>query len=423
MTDNLIESYEKALDEANNSNTISKNVRGGNGENIYRQNSSNSGKGKTATTIGAHGGSKLSRKQRKALNQEKQQEQPKQEEQPKEETQPTPEEPSKKDENPDNETDDENDLSDADLTDEVRQDSVTEIVNKRVNYFNKILASLYRIAGNLVAHKEVFPIFVAREIQAKHSYETPTQNASMVQNDYTAEMFKHIKLFEDEEKAEQTPNKSNNADDKITLRVAFATRMDSNKFTSNLNMLAKTFQIDGFDSLTNIGKFCAVVGGLIGRYRELAENIVKVNEHIKVDKIELDGESINMNINNTQLKQLFQYFKGTPAESALRVLNVFCVNNITSITANTNLNELIKALPNEINVDFAKKFSTNPFTLSLPRKIYADKNFPKSWFNVEKSEELEKKETPATNKPSGINKEKEGANPSETGNSGENPKK
>ena len=420
MADNLIEFYEKTLDEANNRNTISKNARGGNGENIYRQNSSNSGKGKTATTIGAHGRSKLSRKQRKELNQQKQQEQSNQEEQPKEETQSTNEEQPKEDKQTENETDD-NELSDADITDEVRQDSATEIVNKRVNFFNKILASLYRIAGNLVAHKEVFPIFVAKEIQPTKK-ETPTQNASYVQNDFTDEMFKHIKLFEDEEKAEQASGNSNenkpanNAGDKINLRIAFATKMGSNKFTKNLNALAKDFQIDGFDSLTNMGKFCAVVGGLVGKYRELAENIAKVNEYIKVDEIELDGESINMNINNVQLKQLFQYFKGTPGESALRVLNAFCAKNITSITANTNLNQLIKALPNEINVDFAKKFSTNPFTLSFPRKIYADKNFPKSWFIIEKTEP--EKETPVINK-----EEKEGANPSETGNSGENPKK
>lgn len=393
MTDNLVEFYEKTLDEANNSNTTSKNARGGNGENIYRKNSSNSGKGKTATTIGAHGGSKLSRKQRKALNQEKQQEQPNQEEQPKEETQPTTEEQPKEDKKSENETDNETDneteLSDADITDETRQDSATEIVNKRVNLFNKTLASLYRIAGNLVAHKEVFPIFTAKEIQPTKS-EAPTQNASYIQNDYTDEMFKHIKLFEDEEKTEQTPDNPNknkpatNADNKINLRVSFATKMGSNKFTSNLNALAKTFQIDGFDSLTNIGKFCAVVGGLVGKYRELAENIAKVNKYIKIDEIELDGESINMNINNVQLKQLFQYFKGTPGESAIRVLNAFCAKNITSITANTNLNKLIKALPNEIDADFAKKFSTNPFTLSFPRKLYADKNFPKSWFIIEK---------------------------------------
>jgi hypothetical protein len=418
MTDNLIEFYEKSLDEANNPNTTSKNARGGNGENIYRKNSSNSGKGKTATTIGAHGGSKLSRKQRKALNQEKQQEQPNQEEQPKEETQPTTEEQPKEDKKSENETDNENKLSDADITDETRQDSATEIVSKRVNFFNKTLASLYRIAGNLVAHKEVFPIFVAKEIQPTKS-EAPTQNASYIQNDYAAEMFKHIKLFEDEEKTEQTPGNPNknkpatNADDKINLRVAFATKMSSNKFTSNLNALAKAFQIDGFDSLTNIGKFCAVVGGLVGKYRELAENIAKVNKYIKVDEIELDGESINMNINNVQLKQLFPYFRNTPAELVLRVLNAFCAKNITSITANTNLNKLIKALPNEINADYAKKFSTNPFTLSFPRKLYADKNFPKSWFIVGKSETRTL-----------INKEeKEGANPSETGNSDENPKK
>lgn len=404
MTDDLTGFYEKALDEANNRNTISKNARGGNGENIYRQNSSNSGKGKTATTIGAHGRSKLTRKQRKELNQQKQQEQPNQEEQPKE------------DKKPGNETDNENEFSDADITDEVRQDSATEIVNKRVNFFNNTLASLYRIAGNLVAHKEVFPIFVAKEIQAEHPKETPTQNASFIQNDYTDEMFKHIKLFEEEEKTEQTSDTSNNTNDKVNLQVAFATKMSSNKFTSNLNTLAKSFQIDGFDSLTNIGKFCAVVGGLVGKYHELAENIAKVNEYIKIDKIKLDGESINMNINNAQLKQLFQYFKGTPAESVLRLLNAFCANNITSITANTNLNELIKVLPNGINVDYAKTFSTNAFTLSIPRKIYADKNFPKSWFTIEKSEELTKKEN-------SINKEKEGANPSETGNSDENSKK
>lgn len=393
MTDNLVEFYEKTLDEANNPNTTSKNARGGNGENIYRKNSSNSGKGKTATTIGAHGGSKLSRTQRKALNQEKQQEQPNQEEQPKEETQPTTEEQPKEDKKSENETDNETDneteLSDADITDETRQDSATEIVNKRVNFFNKTLASLYRIAGNLVAHKEVFPIFTAKEIQPTKS-EAPTQNASYIQNDYTDEMFKHIKLFEDEEKTEQTPDNpdknkpATNADNKINLRVSFATKMGSNKFTSNLNALAKAFQIDGFDSLTNIGKFCAVVGGLVGKYHELAENIAKVNKYIKIDEIELDGESINMNINNVQLKQLFQYFKGTPGESAIRVLNAFCAKNITSITANTNLNKLIKALPNEIDADFAKKFSTNPFTLSFPRKLYADKNFPKSWFIIEK---------------------------------------
>lgn len=422
MTDNLVEFYEKTLDEANNPNTTSKNARGGNGENIYRKNSSNSGKGKTATTIGAHGGSKLSRSQRKALNQEKQQEQSNQEEEPKEETQPTTEEQPKEDKKPENETDGENELSDADITDETRQDSATEIVNKRVVFFNKILASLYRTAGNLVAHKEVFPIFAAKEIQPTKN-EAPTQNASYVQNAYTNEMFKHIKLFEDEERTEQTPDNpnenkpANNADDKINLRVAFATKMGSNKFTSNLNALAKTFQIDGFDSLTNIGKFCAVVGRLTKKYHELAENIAKVNKHIKVDEIELDGESINMNINNAQLKQLFPYFKGTPGESALRVLNAFCAKNITSITANTNLNKLINALPNEINDDFAEKFSTNPFTLSFPRKIYADKNFPKSWFIIEKSEP-KKKETSVINK-----EEKEGANPSETGNSGENSKK
>ena len=101
MTDNLIEIYEKALDEANNRNTISKNARGGNGKNIYRKNSSNSGKGKTATTIGAHGGSKLSHKKRKALNQQKQQEQKPQTEEPKQEEQkPQTEEPKQEEQKP-----------------------------------------------------------------------------------------------------------------------------------------------------------------------------------------------------------------------------------------------------------------------------------------------------------------------------------
>ena len=315
-------------------------------------------------------------------------------------------------------------MSDADITDETRQESATEIVNKRVTFFNKTLASLYRVAGNLVAHKEVFPIFSAKETQEEQPKENneetpkadteknkaPEQNASFNQSSYTDEMFKHIKLFEDDERVNQTPEKSkentpaNNNNDNINFQVTFATKMSTNKFTSNLNTLAKVFNIDGFDSLTNIGKFCAVVGGLIGKYRELAENIAKVNEYIKVDEIKLDGESINMNINNAQLKQLFKYFKGTPGESALRVLNAFCAKNITSITANTNLNELIKALPNEINADFAKKFSTNTFILSLPKKVYADKNFPKSWFNIE---EAKKEEKPTENNKTPAEKPKE----------------
>ena len=387
--DELIEAYQKALDEK---------------------------KGKTATTIGPHNKSGMTKRERARLKQKEQKKQtqdaeaeetPK-EDKPAEEKQDSQqsetenkETPTETNDNSSEQTDDE--LEDSDINKDDAISAISEIVNSRLAFFNENLANVYRLVGNLVAHKKaVFNIFEVQEPEQKETNtkeETntpPSQNASFKQSNYTVEMLKHIKLFEAEEQEEHSQQeKQEHPTENVELTVKFKSRMNKNTFTSNLVNLAKSLHVN-LNDYSNIGKVCAVFYALISKYKELDENIRKVNEKIDIDEIEFDVEPIKMNINNSQLKQLYPYFKGTPAEKMLKVLNVFCKKNISSITSIKDLSKLIESLPTDITEETARQFPANndSFTLTIPKTIFENKNFPTIWFgNLESLEKKQEKET------------------------------
>lgn len=476
MTDNglnINDFFDEALNEGRGSERVTSNARG-NGKNVNKKSNGNSGKGATATTLGSHSKSKLSRKQRKqqaAANKQQSEEvkeeepikeAPKEDTEPKEETKPeTPpqedqpeekyhadgEEESgeltqeekdarKKTEEADKEKDSlqgDGELSDADIDDETRMSAATEIATKRINFFNEQLADVYRAVGNIVAHKTmVFPLFegsivpkedvekLDKSLADKKKQEDEAGDGDSIESRSeepeqlgTGESLKFSKdfgsmlnevgdsLYEAElekQNAEQPKQK------KVVMNLKYSTKWPSNKFTSKLDTLAKNMNVDEYSNLTNIGRLCAVTSALISKYRELYENLPKVNEYIKMDKIELDGESINMNINNTVMKVMFQVFKGTNGERAIRVLNDFATKNIGSITSNTSLQKIIDTLPNQINDKLAVAFNNGgEFRVTINEgtpawKLWNQPAFREAWFVIDNIKDIEKQEKEAEKK-------------------------
>lgn len=123
-----------------------------------------------------------------------------------------------------------------------------------------------------------------------------------------------------------------------------------------------------------------------------------------MDKIELDGESINMNINNTVMKVMFQVFKGTNGERAIRVLNDFATKNIGSITSNTSLQKIIDTLPNQINDKLAVAFNNGgEFSVTINEgtpawKLWNQPAFRQAWFVIDNIKDIEKQEKEAEKK-------------------------
>lgn len=459
MTDNSLninDFFEAALTEGRGSERVTTKARG-NGKNVNKKSNGNSGKGAAANKqqleeVKEEEPIKEAPKEdiepKEAPKEETKPETPPQEDKPEEKYHADGEEESgeltqeekdarKKTEEADKEKDSlqgDGELSDADIDDETRMSAATEIATKRINFFNEQLADVYRAVGNIVAHKTmVFPLFEGsivpkedvekldksladkkkQEDEAGYGDSIDSRSEEPVQLGTGNESLKFSKdfgsmlnevgdsLYEAELEKQNAEQPKQN---KVVMNLKYSTKWPSNKFTSKLDTLAKNMNVDEYSNLTNIGRLCAVTSALISKYRELYENLPKVNEYIKMGKIELDGESINMNINNTVMKVMFQVFKGTNGERAIRVLNDFATKNIGSITSNTSLQKIIDTLPNQINDKLAAAFNNGgEFRVTINEgtpawKLWNQPAFRQAWFVIDNIKDIEKQEKEAEKK-------------------------
>lgn len=372
----------------------------------FLEESLNEEKGATATTIGPHGRSKFTKKQRKEQkdkqkakqNAEKPTEKPagepkKEEEQ--EERQDTTQKEEVKEE-PNEET-----LDNAEISKDIIQAAAEKIVVDRINLFNRTLSKLYSIAGNLIYLKnEVFPIFTVSKIpddkaenKAKNEPEQPKKQEKTV---FRKKLESSITLFEEEERKEQDQS----AEKVVKFKVAYAfpeNTWTSNKFTKQLEEIRKSVcgSDESWDGLSNLGRLCFVVAKLVGKYTELKENLSEVNDKINFDEINIVSAQQNFALNNKLLKELLPIFQGTKGTIGLKVLNEFTARGLSKITASRTLDELLKLLPYAISVSHAKDVSTKEaFVIGLKQnsqeyRLFTSEKFKAIWLTGtdEKNEE------------------------------------
>lgn len=344
----------------------------------YMKDSLNERKGETATTIGPHGRSSLTKKQRKELKSNKPDEQdntPKQEE----------EKPSSnsQEEYKDNDTEK---LSAADIDEDTLLDAAKHIVVPRVSLFNENMEMLYKIAGNILyCRKPVFPIFDIEEVQ-NHDEEQKHEQKS---TDFMSALQESVTLLEDDERNSQEKEKQKVK--RFLVRISFPdTSWKENAFTKRLYSIAKNVGIkDKWNNLSNIGRLCATVGALNNKYSELLENIKEVNSKIPVDKIKLEASNIDFSLNNKLLTMLLEVFHNTPGALVLNILNEFSSRSLSKIVAADSLENLMKLLPYKLSESNAKKISSvkDAFEIEIEEgtaawKLFVDERFRNTWLNI-----------------------------------------
>lgn len=345
-------------------------------------------KGKTATTIGPHGKSKLTRKQRKALKDT----QSKEQENKKEESETTQEKPAEnKNDEEKEEVNQEDNLDDADLDKELIQAAAQNIVKDRVALYNNQLEALYRIAGNFLSCKNPsFPIFdVSLLNKEQEQKESKKEEKTEFVHNLESKLFETVSLFEKEEKERQEKSEPKAK----RYQLSYSKTWPSNKTTSKISKLAKTLKIQDIEKYSNIGRLCVVVAKLVEKYTDLYSNIKEVNGKINIGDIILETQNSSLSLNNSLLKRLFDVFGKTEGAIGIKLLNVFTVKSIQKITSANKFDSLIKILPYELTEELGKKVSQNAdFQIELEEnseayKYFSNDNFRRVWFNIKNDNE------------------------------------